>query len=660
MVIKIPNERKWSITNSGDVFGSLFSCYNVHFDEEGYASIAPKTVSLYSNVVADGGDADFGDVVAIVNFDNGYYIVTDDGVFSLESNLDFSEIASSPSTAENSDAVVWQGRLYVSSTTNLSYYTGSAWTNSLKATTSGKPHPMAVMGNFSGGHLAIAAGGNTVLRLDTSHNTVVTMTINADYEIQCLKYYQNNLYIGTRSINGSEAKVFVWNGSGTSPQAEYSVAANWVYALEEYMSSVVAATSEGQILRFTGGGFDTLANFPVYHSPYRWEQGSGFTGKIQRRGMIANGDLLYININGTVSRTMSVGTDTFTEAFHLPNQPSGVWCFDPKVGLYCRHLHTTDSIATIVPSSVSDSVLTLPSAIRATTGEPIYIQNDSANLTGVDDDTTYYVIRLTSTTIQLAVTSADALAGNAITLGGTVTDVSVKVVKYEQYGERWGNHDVGAICFAELDGINPRIFPEMFNTTILWGFGSSATERHLNSLSTASNIGNIITNKIWSSEVLDSFQKMFLKYSGLYLESEKIVIKKRTKNIFGLPTQVVEGAFSTASILGSDAPYLSQVESGHNINILKGNGAGQSVTIEEVDDSEFILTETLPNVASPDVVQFTVDNFELVEEISDDETFSEISLGDESSWLQMMLELRGRHVKIEELQLVQTINQPAE
>lgn len=640
MSVIIPSQRQWSVDNSGDVFGSLAMCKNVIFDERGYIKVAPKAVSIYSN----SDNADFERPLSIFSFSGDYFILTSGSCFSLGPDLAISEIASSPSTSNQSDAVAWQDKAYVSLATNLQSYDGSSWSSNLKSLTSAVAHPLEVMSNFSGGHLVVG-NGNTVLRLDTSHNTVVTLTLNSIYEVTCLKYFQNNLYIGTKTNKGRDAKMFIWNGSGTNAQSEVSSGSNWIFSLEEYDSSIVAVTSEGQLRRYSGGGFTDLANFPVYYTRYRWTKGQT---KVQRRGMKVDGDLIYINMQGAVSNV--------DDYYYIPEQPSGVWCYDPSVGLYCRHLSTTDPLLSVNVSSVSSSVLTLASSIRATTGEPIYL-DAAGSLTGVTANTTYYVIKVSDTTIKLATTPANAHNGVSVTIGGSAGAASVKVVSYTQYGEPFYEGEPGAIGLVYTDPNSVPIFPELTRTTLIWGHEKDSSY-YLNCLTTASNVGSFVTRKVWSPEVSDSFQKLFVKFANLFLDSEKIVFKTRSSDIYGLPTMAVDGTFSTNQMVGSGSDLKSQVVDGNNLNILTGNGAGRSFEIT-VDGDEFALDQSVPSASSSNALTFNVDNFKkkTVATNVDDLNYKEVTVGDGASWNQVMVELQGQNIKIEEIQHISTVNQ---
>lgn len=649
-MIRLPiNNRRWTITNSGEVFGDMYGTRNVHFDDEGYATLSPKSVSIYSNT----DDSDFDLPVAIEYFNNKYYIVTSDGVFSLTSALTFAEIASSPSTTAGSDAVVWQNRLYVSSDTNLSYLnTSDSWTNSLKSTTTDKAHPMAVMDNFSGGYLAIG-NANTVILMNTSHTTVATLTLNADYEVTTLRYRQGYLYVGTKRVNGGEAQMFLWNGSGAVAQSSYGVKSNRIFALEDYQSSVCAITNAGQILRFNGGGFDVLANFPVYYTEYSWDSALGIVGKVLNRGMKADGDVLYINMNGMVARELTVNSVGNSVSFFLENQPSGVWCYDPQVGLYNRNLSTTDTLSTVSVSSMSANILTLASSQNLETGEPIHIKA-VGSLTGVSANTTYYAIKVTSTTYKLAVSPADAKAGTVITLGGSAGSATVQVIGYTNFGESFSlGKDAGAIQLTQVDTGSPQIFPVIVKTPYIWGFQASDDTLYLNVLSQGRSVGSVTLNKVWSLEVEDAFSHMFVKHSNLNLDTDQIIARFRGKEIFGLPTIPVYATYSDASTIGCDSAYMGQVVAGNQITILNGNGAGYTANIKTVNGDEFVLDEAIPNVTSADAINIFVRDYKKSSSVTNtDAGYSRFNFDEKKTWIQTEVELRGNGVKIEEIQLI--------
>ena len=639
-MINIPQNNTWTQTNESDIFGSLYSSYNVTLDEKGYVKLTPKSVSLFST--AD--NADFGTVYAIEFFNNKYFILTSGDAFELQSNLLFNRLSTTPTgMGQTSDAKVWQDRMYVTVTANLSYWDGATWTNSLKSLTSGVPHPLEVMSNYADGGLVIG-NGNEVLRLDTSHATITTLVLPADQQVECMKYFGNNLYIGTSSIDGNQGKVYVWNGAGTAAQSAFNIQALSVFALEEHKSTIIGVSNEGQLLAFTGGGFEPLANFPVYFSPYRW--GTTGSARVSKNGLKSDGDLIYINIQGAVSAK--------DDYFYLANQPSGLWCYDPAVGLYCKSLSTTDSLSEVSVSSLSSNTLTLP-VNKLKTGEPVYVTN-VGSITGLTVNTTYFAQVISNTEIKLALTPENAFAGEIITLGGSAGVAKVKIIGYDDYGFKYNTGDAGAVGLVLVDPSSPRIFPEIVRTPVLWGHADD-NGGYINSLSVGSNVGGFVTTKVWSPNVTDMFQKVYVKYSGLYLDHEQIKVLSRSVDVYGFPTSPIDGTFSTNSIIGSDSTLLHSVTEGNNLNILYGAESGQSTNITSVVGDEFYLGDTF-NVVSSTPVTFSIDNYVLESTITDNDNFKEVPLAKPSTWKQFMVEMRGKNTVVEQLQVINEVRKP--
>lgn len=643
---KLPTNRRWSITNSGEVFGTLYTTRNVSFDDEGAVTLSRKATSLYSS--AD--DADFALPLAIEYFNSKYYVLTSDGLFSISNALAIAQVDSSPTTSVGSDAVVWQGRLYVTADTSLSYMAANeSWTNSVGSLslTTAKPHPLAVFENKNA--LAVA-NGNVVYLLNTSHSTIQTLTIPSDYEITTLRWRGFVLYIGTRTTNGNEAKLFLWNGSGSEAQQAYGAGSNWIFALEDYSASIVAVTNAGQILRFNGGGFDPLDNFPVYHSPYVWSSGSR---KVCNRGVRADGDVLYINIQGTVARPLTVGATTISDGFYLPNQPSGVWCFDPKVGLYPRNLSTTDPLSLVAVSSVSDSTLTLASSHNLTVGEPVHV-DENGSITGIADDTTYYAIPVAATTLKLAASPADAQDGTHITLAGTAGSAVVRIMAYQHFGEGTAlEAAAGALQVTQADSGSPQIFPEIVNTPYIWGFGAFDGSHHLNCLTLGKNVGSITLNRLWASGRKAAFNAIEAKHSLLVRTGDALTVRTATRERLGLPTPPLAGTFSNTNTIGSDATALNQVRKGDQLTILAGPGAGTTYSITKRSGAECVLSGEVPGASSAATVVFLVRAMDGTRiELDGTDGFSCFHVGKVAVSLQAEIEMRGHDVRIDEVEII--------
>jgi hypothetical protein len=660
--------------NDSDLGGSIWNTQNMTFDKRGAVTLAPRVVAIYT---AD-DDAQYGDTLAIVGYGSAHVVLTTDGIFEASiSNLSISQNAdlNVPSTGELghwSDAVQWQNRIYVSKDDDVAWWAGGDWTNLGLSLTADVPHPLCVFESFAGGYLAIA-NGNTVNLRTTAHADVATLTIPADFEITSMRYRQTNLYIGTKHLNGGEAKLFIWNGSGSAAQQGYGVGSDWIFSLADYDSSICLVTNAGQLLRFNGGGFSELANFPVYYSEFLWQQGSSgleIGGKVFNRGMIADGSNLYIVIDGSV---VSKSANVYPSGF-LENQPSGVWCYDPSVGLYPRHLTTTDKYRTVNVSAVDTSTyaLTLASAIDAETGDPIHIAG-VGSLTGISLDNTYFAIKDSPTTIRLAYTPADAFGDFPIEIGGTVGGASVYVLPNNKIGDLTDVRQ-GAISTI-YTGDQP---PEFLRSNIIWGtrataVGSTTALDALNILSLGRNVGSLTTGRIYGESLKETWQRLIQEVRNLNFDTDSLVIKYRTTERFGLPTVETAGTWisPTSFFANGASTALNQPQEGDEVVILSGAGAGRTAHLtaapDHQDDPDFpygrwivSLDESIPNASSGETMTFHITNFKKAEIVTNqmDLEPSEVSIGTDNTgpWVQFKLEPRGFGIEVIAQKLMSEIN----
>ena len=528
-MFRLPRDR-WKADYSSDLFGDFVAGQNLDFDNEGYLSLAPKPVNIFNQ----DDDADFSRVFAIQYLDNatadGYFVLTRDDAFLL--TLNDGPTASALTSGNiwvntSPDALVWQGLVFVSgyNGTTIRSWDGSTFTERVTGLTSTVPQPLCVFENRN--ELAVG-NANTVKTYNTSYTLQTTLTLPSDYNVITMRWEENKLFIGTRHLHGGDAKIFVWNGAGTSAQAGYSVRCARVYSLCNYKNGIVAVVSSGQILRWTGGGFTPLkdalgveANFPVWYENRLWQDedaGTASIGKVYDRGTISDGDLIYFNVSSQVASNES---DVL-----LKNFPSGIWVFDPQVGLYHKALSTGDKIQNVAVSSVASSVLTLASAVHTETGEPIFIEA-VGSLTGISANQTYYAIKVTTTTFKLAYSPADAYAGDFITLGGSAGVATITVAKNTQIGSVFDS-EAGAISLLAPEDVG-----DTFTLTpIIWGTRTwktgdvDATYDSINVLSQANNVGYFVTPKIQSSAFLDTWD-----FEGYIAEFRKAKEHSRRRDL---------------------------------------------------------------------------------------------------------------------------------
>ncbi|HEC65002.1 MAG TPA: hypothetical protein ENI23_06905 [bacterium] len=668
MSARIPNlNKQWSVAQKGDFFGNVQDTRSVHFDDKGYLSLSKKPTVLYTN----SDDANFQDVLAIVPSVDDYLVATSDRSFILDpagASLTEHTTTDGPTMYEGSDGVAFNSKRYVSGTTTAPNTNGSSWSAGVTGLTSTNPHPMAVFVDRV--RLAIA-DGNTVTLYNTSHSANSdVLTIPSEYIITWLRWRNNVLYIGTRHLDGGNARMFLWNGSGTTHNGAFSVGAEWSYSGEEYQSSMITVTSGGQILWFNGGGFNVLANFPIYYTPIKWTTkataSSDNRGKIFNRGLVVEGSLLYLNVDGSaeINGVQPEGDNAM---------PSGVWCFDPEVGLYHRNSAATNKYQTIAPSSVASNIFTMASNHEAETGDAVYM-SDIGSLTGITVDYTYFAIKTDVNKTKLALTEADAKANNPITIGGTVGSASFFFDDREAIGSTYDFTYAGAIQSVQSD--TP--FKSFFGAQLLFGVRLEDTDGttdvyNIQSLGLGRNVGSFTTTLVPSKEIVDTQQKLYVKFEGVNLATDKIVVKYRLKKRFGLPTVSRRSSsglasWSSDSVVAVDdtEKHVRQAEVGDEIEVISGGGAGRTAHIKSIREAsasvrEFTLDEAVEGILSAQKSEIQIDNWTKLGVItnSNSDGYQEFPIGKNSKSIEFKVEMRGKDVKIEEVQIINIVNKPA-
>lgn len=664
----LPTSGKWSVAHARDFFADLVRTKNLNFDKIGFVALAKKTIALFTKDT----DASFGTVMAIVGISSGsasrYYIITTNSMFTWDgSDSDIAKIsaASSPTFGFDSDAVPYLGILTASGGSNVKSYsggTGGSWTSRITGLGTSAPHPLCV---FENRNTLCVADGN-VVRQTTSgtytNDSTNQLTIPSEYVITGMRWRQNNLHIATRNIGGGNAKLFIWNGSGTAAQYAYDAGAEWIYSLADYQSSIVILNSVGQLLRFNGGGFDELAHFPVYDTSFSWATNSALTnstGRCANRGMCVVGNLLNINIDGALN-----SSNTDYPGRYLPDQPSGLWVYDPNVGLYHRagYAYSRFSATTF---TLNSNRVTPTSASHLQTGDPVYVKSVSG-ISNLNAGQLYYAIAEGEASFQLAQTPADAAAGRAITLSGTPNSDTIVIDNFTSMGATYSQTFPGAVAPFITD--NP---PSFYGVDVM--FAGDVTKPDGSSISTfmsfgrSHNVGHLITTPIPSSSITDSFNKLYQFIETLDLDDDEVVVKYRTKRRYGFPTQLRHntGDSSYMATWTSTKSFTLDItkkdfggaQVGDEIEIIEGSGAGYTAHITDIDTSaspsySITLDEDILAVTVGDKFDFMVDNWKrATTSITKlNKHIGETALSADDAWVQVKVELRGHEIMANKMQ----------
>ncbi len=637
------------------------------FDVEGFASLNQLPIVGYTSV----DNALFGLPIAYTSDGSNYFITTNNGTFYTTDGKTFTDTGSTgspPNMTFGGDAVMYQldsttPRLHVSGSTTVNSYASATWTSRITGLSVSYPHPLCVVEHLN----QIAVGdGNTIKTYDTSYSLQNTLTIPAQYIVTWIRWKQNVLYIGTRNITGSSAKMFVWNGTGSAAQAAYGVQGDWLYAGEEYKSSIATIASTGQLLIFNGGGFDELSHLPVYETQYSWTSSSSpasSIGRVCQRGMKAKGEQLYINLDGMIRRN---GTDY--PGNYITTQPSGLWKFDPQVGLYHASGYTYTKYITNTVSSVSSNTLQLSGGHQCETGDAVFMSVVSG-LTGVTVNITYYAVKISETSLQLALSPEDALNGYVVTVAGSP---STDAVVTNSYSSVCGTYDVrpGAV------GLYTNVaFYDFFGTGVMFG-GGILNNANTNVYSTMSyglgrNIGHVVTSPIYSQNITDVFQRLISRIKNIELGTDKLIVKYKFRDRLGSPTPArqFDGGLATwtsGSTFTVDTTLkdFRSAQVGDEVTFISGVAAGKTSKITAIDSSTSVYVITIEDVLPVtigDTSEVIAENWTTLgtftsstDTILDDYALANISTP--SQWVEFKVQLQGKGVGISLLKLITDSN----
>lgn len=669
-----PQDKKFTITNTSDVSGNIWYTKNINFDEDGYIKLSSRSVALQTEV--DDADFDMPTAFGRTGISN-FLVATADKPWILNyaaatglTSQEDTDTGTPGTMTLNSSGCWFLNKWHVTTNGALYYKSGSTWTNAYSTSfTANVYHPVEAMKNRQ----TICIGnGNAVKQLNTSYavSTLQQLTIPEGYEIISMKYSNSKLGIitklsSTASEQNQEAHFFVWDGVASGSNQDFPVGSDSIIQLAAYKSSWVILTRTGQLLYYNGGGFTELASLPYYATGTIL--GDSANKLSAGDPMQVEGDLIYINLNNDLS-----AFGKYQEVL-LENFPSGIICYDPRVGLHHRYSGSISRLrtATVAQASVNTTtgLFTAGSAVVPATGNPVLYTYDPSNLIGgLNTGTIYYVIRVTTSSFKLATTKQNAIDGQWITptsQGAASNYFSFLDVK--DYGISYSDGLSGATGMVSYstDVADHLIFGSEY-----WDYNSAvATGVACITVPYFPNIGYIVSPKLESGNIEDTFKKLFSKYRPMD-ENDSITIKIKTEEILNVPISAPQrnnlntvgnwtgaNTFTTTASIGH---IKTLVDAGTEIEceITAGGGAGQMSKITSVTgDSTYTVTleDDLDGAESGNVCAFIMNNWKTLETVTNahPKLWKEMAIGrDGLKSVKLKVILKGVGTTVEQLKVV--------
>jgi len=638
-MIQIPGENlAYTQPNNSDLFGSLWYTRNISLDEAGYLKLSSRAVSIASEKT----DNNVGTVMSFgrSGFSGGtltFYAVTSDKPLIITLSSTSLSVVSDTETGSPQftfdSAGRWFHNLWIVTDANDFFSkdpTSGTYTDRGNLTAD-VAHPIEVFRNKD----RICFGdGNTVKMYSESGGTFTldkTLVLPADFEVIGLAYsnYQMGIIANLSDTvpgQNQDAYFFTWDGSTTEAGAGVPVNSDKTIAFCAYKGTWALLTRAGELIGYTGGGFSDLSKLPFYAKGISWGDLSTSRDNYGD-SMVVSGSRIYMNINGF----LGAYGNKFEQ--YLQNNPGGIWCYEPTIGLTHRYSPSISpaSVLTVTQANINTTtnVMTKTAGTIPSTGSPVKYLNQGNLIGGIMSPIVYYCIKLSSTTFSLANTRQEAIDGTAIDLT------------------------------SQGDTNNYFLAPEQYD------FGQS----YQNTVSGFENRGVSVSPKIPSSAIEDTLQKSYTSFRPLG-DDDKLIVKTKSKELLGLPISTPQARSSTKNqcfwtspdefYTGADlSDAKNALDDGIELEceVIAGAGAGTLVRITGITYESGLYSVTLEEevlgAGSGRRCDVLIDNWDTVGVITnDDKKYKETAVGTQSNWHKVKVELRGSGTTLEKNQLI--------
>lgn len=667
-MIKLPLNGKWTQPNDSSKLGSILYSKNINLDENGFLKLSPRSINIFDDSAntANLADEDFNYPTAFGRKSDGsFYLATTNEPFNIslsETTKTIAEDTSSdnPNLTFDSHGVWWQNRFYESTSTIVSYNTSGTWTASaITGLTSGVRHPLCV---FKNRNQLCVGNGNVVKQYNTSHSGTTDLTIPSDFEVIGLAYNNYTMGIITRLGNDSEGQnqdsyFFAWDGSTGSADTGVSIGAYTAVCIFPYKSSFVIVNSVGQLLYWNGGGFDELAHFPIYVSQHRW--GDLLNYLSYGDNIVVDGDTILFNLGFDLKNA-----GRYQEQYDVKT-PSGVWCYDPEVGLYHRASPSLSKCYVLGVTQANVNTTTNIFTISATipeTGNPIV--NTEGVVGGITQGKVYFIIKLSSTTFALAESKELAQAGVKVDVTSADTTNYFWAYDLVDYGTTFSTKS-GAI--ALFDSSSNAYQDYIFGGRLLNTSLNSSIVLNMN-VPFLENRGYFVTPKFYLDSKEEQIGKCIIKHRPLDI-NDAIVVKYKAKDKLRIPTIIPVASLTTdyltwvSSYEATTTFDLTDIKTAFDngeemeIEFTAGCAAGLIIEIANITyvSGTYTLSfsENVMGVTNGGKSYFVIDNWTTSAIVTYDKQDSDgiynFLIGDNSKAYQFKIELRGYQTTIEDI-----------
>lgn len=353
----VPENGRIIQPNKGEFSGNVLASLGMDFSSEPGRIIASPTMK---NIFDQNDDADFDNPVAAFEFYGDKWWAITDVLFKSATGYPDSAwaqdaIGSSPSGDwKEMDSEVFDGLLLVSGTgasqDDIFAFNGTTWSSWWKGTLAQTALDTTVFKPIKEG----ATGRLYILDAQTkvynvTNTGTVTKTGNGTLDFSattlkliCMEPSSSRLWLGGTDTSGGNAVIVEWDMSlnASTPNKIHKLQGRSVQSICIWNDTPIAVLSTGELHIFNGSYFQAIENAQLPEPP------SGFTYKGELSGVSTisvdsgiihpNGWAIVDGLPHFLFNTTIVNKVGTEQGGHW-NAPSGVWAYDPQVGLYNRN-----------------------------------------------------------------------------------------------------------------------------------------------------------------------------------------------------------------------------------------------------------------------------------------------------------------------------------
>ena len=393
MKITIPNLQTKQLRqlNKGNLFGELFGTFNIDLiSAPGKIRLSPSLNREISNISLHTDDivnANLGHVWGFsknaADGTNRWWAGAGSVLFKVSgANWAQDTIAIGDGTPTDlnymySDMVSFEGALVVSTSTDLHKLTSGSWDRGWWITTLAQTgltasiyHPLHTW------ERTLLIGDTNKLHIIDKDSIVTTNRIILPPEYYIIKIISciDRVWILTRHIYEGEAMIFEWDGKSSSYFRQHSAKANQCLSGVTGKNGLAyVMNSNGQLLEFTGSGFEEVACLPISSEVMlrlkgesmqaNWNDSWTLNRMVHPNGMAMIDDKIYVLLSGAVR-----GFDYYL----FENMMSGIWVYTKENGFFHYSSLTLNNHLGTHKKDYGTGVVLYPGALVSSSDYDVY------------------------------------------------------------------------------------------------------------------------------------------------------------------------------------------------------------------------------------------------------------------------------------------------